>query len=503
MSMEGAAPAAGSSLPSSYAVCFSNPAESRWLQPPPANYWKWFGAGQLQLEPQQMVLRGFRRRTLLPKKQQAISYLLADIVDVNVRDAMVSVRIRNHAGKHDALAFWAPSPAAAAAIAEQLPRVQTPGFARQLAEAEAFTQALTQFPGRGLVTPALVAANLIVFGLTVGAGAGLLEPHGEVLVRWGSNYGPLTLQGEWWRLGSSMFLHFGLVHVLLNMWALWSMGALTEKLFGSGRYLLLYLFSGLTGSLASVLWNNHVNSAGASGAIFGVIGGLLAFMINPATRVPASVANAQRNSAAVFVFYNLVNGFSHQGIDNACHIGGLVGGFAMGWLLATPLNEAARRQSGQRLALAAGAGIALLAGMFWPLAHPSPLKLAEREFRLTLDDYIKEEDAVNVDAKELDAQRRDQKITEAQWGQRISQVLVPQWQAMARDLERRPLPAESAMAPLRAAIVSLVSFRTQGLKLLANAAETHNADAAAKANELLKRGEAQAVEAQTLAKKIL
>ena len=113
---------------------------------------------------------------------------------------------------------------------------------------------------------------------------------------------------------------------------------------------MLYLFAGLSGSLTSLYWHPNLNSAGASGAIFGVLGGLFAFMVNPKTRIPASVAAVHRKSAVVFILYNLFNGFAHAGIDNAAHIGGLVAGFAMGWMLARPVEIEARQDPLPRLA---------------------------------------------------------------------------------------------------------------------------------------------------------
>src|SRR2546429_8718830 len=101
----------------------------------------------------------------------------------------------------------------------------------------------------------------------------------------------------------------------------------------------------------TTLFRSNLNSAGASGAIFGVLGGLFAFMVNPKTRIPASVAAVHRKSAVVFILYNLFNGFAHAGIDNAAHIGGLVAGFAMGWMLARPVEIEARQDPLPRLAL--------------------------------------------------------------------------------------------------------------------------------------------------------
>lgn len=113
----------------------------------------------------------------------------------------------------------------------------------------------------------------------------------------------------------------------------------------------------------------NVNSAGASGAIFGLLGGLLAFVLNPATHVPATIAANQRSSAFIFIAYNLFIGLTHQGIDNAAHLGGLVSGFVMGWALASPLEAEAREQEVSRWALSAAFGIAALVTLGRPLPH--------------------------------------------------------------------------------------------------------------------------------------
>jgi membrane associated rhomboid family serine protease len=158
------------------------------------------------------------------------------------------------------------------------------------------------------------------------------------MIRLGTDYTPLTLGGQWWRLLTSIFLHFGLFHVALNMWALYVNGLVAERIFGSVRYLAIYLVAGVTGSVTSLLWHPIVNGAGASGAIFGVLGALLAFFLLRKGGLPASVAKAQSTSAGVFVIYSLLNGARYGGIDNAAHLGGLVGGFVMGLLLARPLD---------------------------------------------------------------------------------------------------------------------------------------------------------------------
>lgn len=211
------------------------------------------------------------------------------------------------------------------------------------------------------VTPILIGANLLVFVAMALAGAGLLVPDPAVHVRWGSNFGPRTLDGEWWRLGTSMFLHYGALHLLLNMWVLHAYGTVAERLYGSAHFLTLYLCAGLTGSLTSVWWHPAVNSAGASGAIFGVFGGLLAFLVHRTNGVPPSIMVSHRNSMLLFLGYNLFFGFVHPGIDNAAHLGGLASGFLLGLVLARPLDARRRAEEGAlRLMTAAAACAALL-----------------------------------------------------------------------------------------------------------------------------------------------
>lgn len=183
------------------------------------------------------------------------------------------------------------------------------------------------------VTRVLVALNVAVFLATALSAASLIHVPADVLSRWGGNYGTLTLSGQGWRLLTSIFLHGGLLHVALNMLALYQAGQLVERMFGSGRYLALYLGSGVLASLASVWWRQDVVSIGASGAIFGVFGGLLAFLLVHRERLPAAAFARLRAMTLSFVGYSLLLGFAIPGVDNAAHIGGVLGGIALGSVL--------------------------------------------------------------------------------------------------------------------------------------------------------------------------
>src|SRR5262249_58687152 len=149
------------------------------------------------------------------------------------------------------------------------------------------------------------------------------------------------VDGEWWRLLSSNFAHIGVVHLLLNMWCLWSLGRLAERMFGNWTFLAIYLLSGLGGSLASICWNPSIVSAGASGAVFGVAGGLAAFWYFGKVALPRSIIKRDFASILTFVGYNLSYGFARGGVDNAGHIGGLFVRFSLGALLHRALSAPA------------------------------------------------------------------------------------------------------------------------------------------------------------------
>jgi len=472
-------------------VHFSDPSPWARFAARPKSHWKLVGRGEMSLSPEKLILRGRRPRFLWTAAGPDIEISLSDIINVTQANNLVQCHVRFANSTDKVLQLWVQDEAAARQITELLPKQKTPEFERVAVEQAAFNSALEALQTRSIVTSTLVAANCFIFACTVFAGAGLLQPDGALLIQWGTNFGPLTLQGEWWRLFTSMFLHFGLIHLLLNMWALLSLGRLTERLYGSVHFALLYVFAGLFGSIASLLWRSGVNSAGASGAIFGVIGGLLAFMVNPKTQIPTSVATAQRNSALVFVGYNLINGFAHAGIDNACHIGGLVGGFAMGWLLARPLDSKHREDSGPQFAVASFMGVIALIGLSWPLVHPSRVKDAEWQFRSQLQSFAVEEQRILAAQRTLDELERSKQITHPEWGRRLAKDILPRWEAAEDRLSAGQLPEQSPLYPVKTGLISYLDQKRFGLDLLSDAARSNDPDKLEWGNQVLNRNEQQ------------
>ena len=187
-----------------------------------------------------------------------------------------------------------------------------------------------------LVTPLLIFANLIVFIVMVASGADVLEPDTRILIDWGANYQKLTLDGEPWRLLTSCFLHIGVVHLLVNMYALLFVGILLEPLTGKARFATAYLLAGIGGSLNSVAWHSFSVSAGASGAIFGMYGMFLALLTSDL--VDKSGRKSLLISMAIFVMYSLFSGMQGN-TDNAAHIGGLVTGLLCGFAFIPSLRR--------------------------------------------------------------------------------------------------------------------------------------------------------------------
>jgi membrane associated rhomboid family serine protease/cytochrome c-type biogenesis protein CcmH/NrfG len=208
---------------------------------------------------------------------------------------------------------------------------------------EAFYRLLTEATPRVFITRIIIALNLVIFVAMLATGVSIFAPQGDQLIKWGADYGPQTLDGEWWRLLSSVFVHIGVVHLLLNMWCLWSLGPLAERMFGNWTFLAVYLLSGLGGNLASMCWNPSIVSAGASGAVFGMAGGLVAFWYLGKIALPRSIIKRDFVSILTFVGYNLAFGFAKEGVDNAAHLGGLLIGLALGALLHRPLPAPADR----------------------------------------------------------------------------------------------------------------------------------------------------------------
>jgi membrane associated rhomboid family serine protease len=195
-------------------------------------------------------------------------------------------------------------------------------------------------PDQMRYTVYFLTINAVLFMMTLAASmnrmGGGLSPSflfgsidGYTLVRFGAKYGLLIAAGEWWRMVTPIFLHGSLLHIGMNSWVLYDLGPAVEGLYGRQRFLALYILTGIAGNLASYWWSPNGISIGASGALMGLIGAMITYGYRNRGRLGESV----RNMYIRWAIYVLIFGFMFPMIDNAAHLGGLLAGMVLGWLV--------------------------------------------------------------------------------------------------------------------------------------------------------------------------
>lgn len=306
------------------------------------------GRGTLTIlaDPVQYRFRGRARRMLSLGPETEWTFTPEEMRNVGIGGKRVEFATKKGASgaKNCPFVFFCETTDEALAIARRMPETRDEEFVAGIE----FNRRLARLPAPrsawGWATNVIIAVNVIAFVAMGLRGAGWFEAADmKPYILFGANNGAATTGGEWWRLVTSMFLHYGVLHLALNMWALFQVGHLVERLLGRGLYLLVYLGSGVLGGLATICWHgDKLWSAGASGAVFGVYGALLGYFVRQRHGVPRGVFGPIMKSTLMFAGYNLLFGAVHPHIDNMAHIGGLVGGFVLGWIVALPIEPAAR-----------------------------------------------------------------------------------------------------------------------------------------------------------------
>lgn len=194
-------------------------------------------------------------------------------------------------------------------------------------------------PEKGFrATPVFILINLLVFIVMVFKGLGFITFDSRDLVPFGAIYEPAIQQGEWWRLITGMFLHGGIMHLLMNMISLYLVGIYLERFIHTKRFILAYLISGIAATLVSLWWHDKpVVAVGASGAIFGLYGIVLALI--SFRMFDASINKLLLILLACTAGYSLLIGFLSEGIDNSAHLGGLIAGFISGIFFAKTIKS--------------------------------------------------------------------------------------------------------------------------------------------------------------------
>jgi rhomboid protease GluP len=176
------------------------------------------------------------------------------------------------------------------------------------------------------ITYVIIFINIILWLVTELAGGSASQ---AVLVKFGALYEPAVLDGEIWRMVSAAFLHIGIIHLAINMYTLYQLGNFVESFFGRGKFIATYVLTAIVASTVSLIFSGGI-SAGASGALFGLTGLLLGNAW--AKKTYSFDLPIDEKQLIPFVAYNLIYGFIIPGIDNFAHIGGLLGGLALGFV---------------------------------------------------------------------------------------------------------------------------------------------------------------------------
>ena len=304
-----------------------------WLQPA-RNDFNLVGVGSFEADGIYLKMIGPRNGVPLwirkTKFQQGIKLNWRRIRDVEIQDNAIRFGYQVPDEPDASINLWFPDRHAAAQIVEVLPKTRTEGFQPRLGAEVEYQEQLSRQPPKSTATLSLLAVNVCLFVAVALAGGGWIIPNVSTDIFVGSNFGSLTTHGEWWRLVTALFVHFGILHLVFNMWALAAFGGLAERLLGIANFLFVYFVAGIAANLASITWTPDVNTAGASGAIFGILGALVATYWHNKETLPFSMVRSEAAAVTVFAGFALLGGFVYKGVDNAAHVGGLVTGLLLG-----------------------------------------------------------------------------------------------------------------------------------------------------------------------------
>ena len=304
------------------------------------------------------------------------------------------------------------------------------------------------------ITKLILLINCLVFIVMLLNGAGFWHSPNLIQLNWGANFGPATQDGQWWRLLSAVFLHFGVVHLLLNSWSLWDAGQLAERMYGHWRFVAIYLASGLCGNLLSLA--NHGNAAvsgGASGAIFGIYGAVLIFLWRERATLSAQEFKWLFGGGLVFGMATIALGFIVQGIDNSAHIGGLLTGVMFGIVLAKPIHA---RTMPIPIRLSAFALIIITAfALYKNMPAPKYRWSDELLVRNKINAFLFEDQAINRSWLDIMYKSKQGEMTFEQLTRRIDGDIVKPYELNFIELSQ--LPNNAAM-PSAGQLEGLINY---------------------------------------------
>jgi membrane associated rhomboid family serine protease len=445
-----------------------------------------YGAGTLEVRTSDILLNGWQRTWLGVPIETQIARKISSVRNVVQDGNCVQFEVKRKFLPSERVQFRAESSEQVRRILDVLPGIKTAGFLEHWSAIRDFNLRLHAMGGKPWITAVIVAINIGFFVAMAIATKKIGQFTLPELLVWGANFGPLTVNGQWWRLFTALFVHLSLLHLALNMWALWNVGRLSERLFGRGTLLFLYVAAGVLASLTSIAWDPSLSSVGASGAIFGVFGAFLAVLRRQRRQIPAVIVRKHWISTLAFVLFNLISGAIQPGIDNAAHVGGLLSGFVLGYIFARPLDGEARRHFPVNRSLAAAAFIATIvfAAIWQVRGIGSGLTIPEQYFRAH-SAYVRGE-AENLELWNALAMRASAgSVSDAEFSQRFEQDILPFWETQKAQLEQENDTLKGAGRAYGVLVADYVNLRFKWASALLDAAKNHDPGRAAEAQKLM------------------
>ena len=291
---------------------------------------RFVGKGQLQVKGDFLEITG-RRRRLFSFGRKTERYPLTSLRNVTCAGNVVTFAVPLGKGHWQAVVVCSHE-STASVLASRLPSVTDSNLFTYRQAKNELQSRMNHLPKGSCAAWSLLICNCLVYLVVAYGGDGWLKFNPDYLITVGGNFSPYTTEGQWWRMFTATFLHAGLVHLIFNMYALYSFGVLAERLYGTRAFLGIYLLAGFAGSCGTLLASPMAVGVGASGAIFGIVGALLSFLITDKDLLSEGARKKLLTNFAIFVVYAIGSGFGKAGIDNAAHVGGLFTGLILGWL---------------------------------------------------------------------------------------------------------------------------------------------------------------------------
>lgn len=325
----------------------------------------------------------------------------------------------------DAIRRWQ-----ALAKGDDSPRASVPN---ELVAEREFQQQLSALAPRTWVTWALIGVNVLIWVFSLTIGGQLAGTPADTLLLWGGNAASEVQKGEWWRLLTAMFMHSGFMHVAMNMVGLYIAGTLVERIYGARLYLIVYFGAGLLGSAFSLHFSaQQAVSVGASGAVFGVTGALLVAVLQHRDKLPQIFSKQVIGGIGFFIAYSLLQGFARVGIDNAAHIGGLIGGALAAFILPERFDVVAFRKVMLRRAVTALAVMIVATASIAAMAPQAALDQAKvaasvKQLDPLFKEFVRAMTVLRDEREEVKAGR----LSDLEFDQRMRSVHAP----MIRNLQ--------------------------------------------------------------------